>query len=236
MQRSGSAIQPPGLVNTGEVPENPAPEWVALTTRFTSGWPWPEDSYGMDPMFGADGWCHSCGTALSPQIGPLTVQGSKFPSANLWMPNWQFDVVCVSSDVADAIRDRFAVTLGEVHKPRSGATEVMQLLPTVTAEAWYRPRPLARAVRTQHKKNDGRRTGSRCDSCGTWKWLPVLEGKVPILSQVLATESDVIASPEVFGDGLKSFRHLLFRRELGEKLVAANPRSWSVVPVTTIKG
>jgi len=223
-------------VFTGDVPDSSEREWVALTTRFTSGWPWPEDSYGMDPMFGSDGWCHSCGTALSVQSGPLTIQGSKFPTASLWMPNWQFDAICVAPELADGIRDRFSVELGEVHKPRGGATGVMQLLPAVTPEPWYEPRLLADAVHARHKANEGDRTGHRCDECDRWKWLPIGEGEVPIRSQALTTNDDVIASSEMFGDGFSSFRHLLFRRQLGEVLVAANRRSWSVVAVTVVDG
>ena len=35
---------------------------------------------------------------------------------------------------------------------------------------------------------------------------------------------DVVASPEWFGDGWKAYREVLFRRELAELIVAANPR------------
>jgi hypothetical protein len=31
--------------------------------------------------------------------------------ANVWMPNWQYDVVCASSAVADQIDERFHVGL-----------------------------------------------------------------------------------------------------------------------------
>ena len=40
---------------------------------------------------------------------------------------------------------------------------------------------------------------------------------------------DVAASPEWFGDGLKAFRLLLFRRELADVLVAASPRDFEIV-------
>ncbi|MFI7674979.1 hypothetical protein [Actinophytocola sp. NPDC049390] len=205
--------------------------WVALFCRFTPGWPWPEESYGLDPMYGPDGWCRSCGTPLRPQSGPLTIQGSKFPSASVWMPNWRFDVVCLAADVAREISGRFAVKLREVHKPRSGGTGVMQLIPSVTDEAWYDPAQLSVAVTARHEELNGESTGAHCPGCGRWKWLPILEGEAPIRAEALATTSAVIASPEVFGDGLQSFRHLLFRQPLAAALVRANPRTWSELPV-----
>ena len=203
---------------------------MALTTHFTSGWPWPEDSFGLDPMYGPEGWCRSCGTPSRPQTGYLTMQGRKFPDADVWMPNWLFDVVCVSQDVARQLVDRFAVDLREVHQPRRGSTRSMQILPSVTTEGWYDPSQLAPTVVARHPA-DGGRTGSTCPTCGRWKWLPISEGEAAARRTALAAESDVIASPELFGDGTSSFRHLLFRRPLGAVLARADPRRWRVVDV-----
>ncbi len=159
------------------------------------------------------------------------MQGSKFPSADVWMPNWLYDVVCVSARLAAEIAERFTVDLGEVHKPRKGPTGAKQLRPAQTVDPWHRPEELARAVRAHHSKYEGDRTGSSCGHCGRWKWLPVNENEAPIAASALVATSDVIASPEAFGDGLKSFRHLLFRRPLGETLVAACPRNWDLIEV-----
>jgi hypothetical protein len=60
----------------------------------------------------------------------------------------------------------------------------------------------------------------------------VSESEAPIIGAALESERDVIASPEVFGDGLQSFRHLLFRRELADYLLAAAPRMWTAAEVT----
>ncbi|KAA1423164.1 hypothetical protein [Nocardioides antri] len=161
------------------------------------------------------------------------IQGSKFPSADVWMPNWLFDVVCVSAAVADSIEDRFAVDLGEVHKPRTGPTGVKQIRPVLTTQPWHRAEELAAAVLSQHRQHSGTQTGSACQRCDRWKWLPVGENAVPIVASALpSTTSDVVASPECFGDGLMSFRHVLFRRALGEALVGASPRNWDLVEVT----
>lgn len=228
-QRHESAIRSSEL-DTCPVRDGAA-DWVALSPRFTPGWPWPEDSYGLSPMYGEDGWCRGCGTPLVKQSGVLTIQGSKFPRADVWMPNWLFDVVCVSGHLAADITQRFAVEMREVHKPRTGATGAKQILPSQTADSWHRPEELARAVRARHGRHEGDRTGSSCGVCGRWKWLPVSAPDAPIVGSALTSGSDVIASPETFGDGLSSFRHLLFRRALGEQLVAASPRNWDVVEV-----
>ena len=183
-------------------------------------------------MFGPEGWCRGCGTPLVEQSGPLVMQGRKFPTAAVWMPNWRFDVVCISAEMAPEVKNRFRVDLGDVHKPRNGPTGAKQLRVEVTSRAWYRPDDLSRAVLARHHRYEGERTGARCAACTRWRWLPVSESDAAIIGAAVVSERDVIASPEVFGDGLKSFRHLLFRRELGEYLLAAAPRMWSSTEVT----
>jgi len=205
-------------------------EWVALSPRFTPGWPWPEDSFGMDPMFGAEGWCHECGTPLRDQTGPLTIQASKFPTAKAWMPNWMFDVVCLASDLAKEVQTQFPVQLRDVHKPREGATGVKQLQVEATNERWYDTQELERAIRNRHR-HGGERTGLRCSACNTWKWLPISEADVATRAEALATDQAIIASPEIFGDGSSSFRHLLFREPLAQTLKTASPRLWDVTSI-----
>lgn len=180
-------------------------------------------------MYGVDGWCRSCGTPLRDQCGPLIVQGSKFPTAAVWMPNWHFDTICLSAKVAAEVAQAFRVELGEVHKPRQGDTGVRQLLIRSTDNPWYARRHLTRVVRKRHREHDGRRTGSHCRACGRWKWLPALEGDIPVNPGALPSDSDVAASPETFGDGLMSFRHFLVSRPLAEHLVSRAPRNWDVV-------
>lgn len=185
----------------------------------------------MDPMFGHDGWCRSCGTPNRAQSGPRIMQGRKFPDAPLWMPNWLFDVVCLRPDIASQVARRFSVKLREVYKPRGSDPVAMQLIAEVTFGHWYDSADLAPAVVARHTKHSGNQAGSKCPACLTWKWLPISEGEAPARAGSLIADTDVIASPEVFGDGLKSFHHLLFRRPLGQFLADAHPRAWSVVEV-----
>lgn len=194
-----------------------------------------EDSYGLGPMYGDDGWCRGCGTPLHEQTGPLVMQGSTFPTASVWMPNWRFDTVCVAGDIAEHVARNFKVTLGEVHQPRHGDIGVRQLLPRPSAAPWYATKDLSRAVRDRHGHHSGRMTGgSTCRSCGRWKWLPVSEGGAPVQSRALVSDADVLASPETFGDGLSSFRHLLFRRPLGDYLLSKAKRNWDLLEVPVV--
>jgi hypothetical protein len=148
------------------------------------------------------------------------------------MPNWLFDVVCVSLELGQEISERFAVQLREVRKPRGGGAWARQLIPLMTPGTWYDSTDLASAVIARHGQHSGTQTGAQCSVCQTWRWLPVIEGAAPVRLQPLTdAKSDVVASPEVFGDGLASYRHLLFRRPLGEFLERAHPGVWSIVEV-----
>lgn len=208
-----------------------ATDWVALDFRFTPGWPWPESSYGLDPMYGEDGWCHECGTPLRTQNGPLTIQGSGFPGAEVWIPNWRYDAVCVSKRIAELLQQRFDVHLRDVHKPRGGATGVQQLMPSISEHPWYEKRALSQAVLKRHSKYGIKRTGSTCPACNNFKWFPVDEQDVAIKPDALDANALLVASSERFGDGKKSFRLLLFRRDLADVLVDANPRTFSTKEV-----
>lgn len=160
------------------------------------------------------------------------IQGSNFPTADVWMPNWRFDTVCISAEIAEKVARDFRVELGEVHKPRQGDTGVRQLLVSPTASPWYTKKHLRRAVRERHGQHYGRTTGSACRSCGSWKWLPIAEEGAAAQAGAPTPDADVVASPEIFGDGLKSYRHLLFRRPLAEFLHSKAKRNWDLRAVT----
>jgi hypothetical protein len=200
-------------------------DFVALTSRFTSGWPWPESSWGLEPMYGPGGWCAACGVPNRDQIGGLVLQGSKFPTSDFWMPNWAFNALCVRTAAAEPILATFRVRTLHVRTPRSADVGVAQLVPEVAPAPWFDETDLATRARRRHGA-----TGRLCASCGTWRWLPVPTEELPPAALGMETaKSDFIAGPEWFGDGMKAMRELRFRRPVAEALVALNPRVWRVV-------
>jgi hypothetical protein len=99
-------------------------------------------------------------------------------------------------------------------------------MPRIEDRPWYDEAELSLAVIARHREFEGERTGARCRECDIWRWLPILPGEAPIDQAALSGGGPVSASKEFFGDGHKSFRHLVFRRDLAEFLVAAHPKVW----------
>lgn len=209
-------------MNNGPVTANG--DYVGLTSRFTSGWPWPDDSWGLDPMYGADGWCHTCGTPNREQTGRLVLKASGLPKGPFWMPNWRFNALCVRLPEASNVIDRFALATMPVHTPRSTDTNIVQLLPANTPTPWYDPTRLTELAAARHG-----RPGNRCPTCQTWRWYPLPQHELPSASpDALSGGWPFIASPEWFGDGCQAFHQLLIRRNLAHALVALDPKTWSV--------
>jgi hypothetical protein len=204
-------------------------EFVELRLKRNRGWPWPESSYGLDPMFGEDGWCHSCGVPKKPQPGPIILQRKGFAKpTGAWMPYWSYDVYCLDRLLAEQVKERFAVELREVHWPKKGpdGSAWQMVVPTVGPE-WFPEKQLRERVIAKHSV-----AGATCPECGVWRWLPLGFDDLPALQVGLTSlDVDVAASPEWFGDGLKAFRQVLMRRELAELLAAASPRDFKVKPV-----
>lgn len=203
-------------------------EFVQLYWKRNRGWPWPEDSWGLDPMFGTDGWCHSCGIPLRDQCGPLTLKrASLAPLVGGWVPNWRFDTVCLESSIAARVVERFRVQLRDVQwkgEPPGAAKQIV--IPTV-GSAWFDSQKLHEIAADRHGT-----AGAKCAVCGIWRWMPLTYGLLPpVTPEVLQTDWDTIASPEWFGDGHQSFRQVLVRRELAEFIASASPKDFKVQQV-----
>lgn len=192
------------------------------------GWPWPESSFGLDPMFGDDGWCHDCGMPLREQQGSLTLQRKGMATiAGAWVPYWRYDMICLEQSLADEITRRFTVKLLPVEWrgfPPGSAQQIV--IPTVGTQ-WFDADEL-RTAATMRNGSDG----TRCDGCNRWRWMPVpWDVAPPLRIQPPLTEVDIAASPEWFGAGWKSYREVLVRRELAELIAEASPRDFAVVEV-----
>lgn len=206
-------------------------DFAELTLRRNRGWPWPESSWGLTPMFGEDGWCHTCGVPRRPQSGSLVLERKGFAKGveGVWVPNWQFDVICLERRLAEAVTQQFDVELRAVEWHGSAPGEAVQLVvPTVGAQ-WFDPDELRRAALAQHGT-----AGAECSECGVWRWMPLAFGSLPPLriTPTLGHEVVVAASPEWFGDGHKAFRQILVRRGLAERIARASPRDFKVSEVS----
>ena len=202
-------------------------ELVWLSLRRNRGWPWPEESFGLTPMYGEDGWCRACGVPQVPQIGPLTLQRRNLTVSGAWVPNWRFDSYCAEKVVALGVADRFGVGLRPVAWPAKSPGDAFQLESPVTVAPWFDPDELAACTVRRHK-----RAGATCPTCGVWRWMPLHYEELPPLR--LPRECDdmpLVASPEWFGDGWMAYHQVLVRLDLAEFLVEASPRDFVIKAV-----
>jgi hypothetical protein len=195
-----------------------------LHSKRNRGWPWPDESWGLTPMYGEDGWCRSCGVPQRPQCGDLVLRSKKQSGQGAWVPNWRFDALCVSAELAGEVR-RFNVELRRVVWRGWEAPAAFQLVAPTVGDAWYAPEELSEAAMARHGE-----AGARCGACATWRWMPVASDQLPPLRIELprTSGSAVAASPEWFGDGCKAYRVLMMRTELAELLAAASPRDFTL--------
>ncbi|MCB1257657.1 MAG: hypothetical protein KDB26_11155 [Microthrixaceae bacterium] len=205
-------------------------DFVELRWKRNRGWPWPEASWGLTPMFGEDGWCHSCGVPRHPQCGSLVLERKGFTKGveGAWIPNWQFDVICLERKLAATAADRFDIELRDIDWHGTSPGDAAQIVIPTIGDAWFDPDDLRAAAVAQHGTD-----GTRCAECGVWRWMPLAFGYLPPLRIIPALgDVDVVASPEWFGDGWKAFRQILVRRPLAEMIVAASPRDFRVNEVS----
>jgi len=178
-------------------------------------------------MFGADGWCRSCGVPKHPQTGPFVLQRKGVTVVGAWVPNWQYDVICLEKSVADEVTSRFRLDVREVEWHPSSPGEAMHIVVPTIGEAWFNPDELREKAATHHPEMST--AGATCPDCGVWRWVPLVCGMLPPL-RITPTlgDVDIAASPEWFGAGCQAFRQILLRRELAELIVTASPRDFKI--------
>lgn len=198
--------------------------FVRLFWKRNRGWPWPDDSWGLGPMFGDDGWCRGCGMPSRDQIGSMVLRRTGLKVEGAWVPNWRFDTICVEARVAAELAERFSVSLRPVAWQGSSPGEAFQLVIPTVGSCWFSVEELRRRLVDRHGSS-----GASCSVCGRWRWLPLPMSELPRPSIDLSdVDADAIASPEWFGDGCQSSRAVLVRRELAEHLVAASPKDFKI--------
>lgn len=200
-------------------------DFVELRWKRNRGWPVPESSWGLTPMFGEDGWCHSCGVPRRPQTGSLVLSRKGMARVEgAWIPNWQFDVVCLERSLADEVAKIFDVELREIAWPRAAPGEAMQMVVPTVGESWFDVDELRSAAVARHGVD-----GARCSDCGVWRWMPLsFDFLPPVQIAPPPDDVDVAASPEWFGDGWQAFRQVLVRRELAELIAQTSTRDFRV--------
>jgi hypothetical protein len=200
-------------------------EYVWLESTRNQGYPWPETSLGLDPMYGPDGWCHECGIPLVPQRGPLILSRTaraKFEGA--WIPYWQYNALCLDEHLAEIVTAQFDLTLTPIEWKGPGGSPAFQVLIPTTQDDWFDGAELSERAIARHGS-----AGQTCGKCGTWRWYGLYHSQLPPVRLAGHPGSDIFASPEWFGDGRNSFHEFLVSRRLAEVVTAATPRGFAIV-------
>lgn len=198
--------------------------YVEIVLRRNRGWPWPEDSWGLTPMYGEDGWCHTCGVPKHPQTGSIVLQRKGLKVEGAWVPNWQFDVYCVAQSLADAARERFEIDTRPVASVGDGSLNASQVVIESSNAEWFNPANLERLIRPIHGE-----ASETCSECGVTRWMPVGMDVLPAPPvALLEGQPPVLASPEWFGAGKRSFRQIIWRRDVADFLLESSPKDFKI--------
>lgn len=199
--------------------------YVELTLRRNRGWPWPEDSWGLTPLYGEDGWCRSCGVPKHEQTGSLILQPRGMSRVDgAWVPNWLFDVYCLEVSLAAKVATQWSVEMLPVLWHGAVPGEASQILVRSAGSKWFSDQALGDITRKIHGT-----AGATCPACKVWRWMPVGMADLPCPpADIFEGDVPVVASPEWFGDGGQAFRQILWRRDLAELLSAASPRDFRI--------
>jgi hypothetical protein len=200
-------------------------DYVEIALLRNRGWPWPDDSWGLTPMFGGDGWCRACGVPQHEQTGSVVLRRAGMATVvGGWVPYWRYDVYCLERSLAVGAAELFGVDLRPVQWPRTPAGEAEQIVIPTSADSWFDESDLAERVSQVHGE-----ASETCEDCGMTRWLPVMMVDLPMPpSAIFAGQPAVVASPEWFGAGARSFSQILWRRDLADFLVAASPKDFGI--------
>lgn len=197
--------------------------YVEILVRRPRGWPWPEDSLGLDSVYGESGWCHECGTPQTGQVGALRLQKRGLTVAGGWVPNWLYDFYCVENPVVETGRG-LGLEFRPIHNPKGEDLGASQIIITPSTVPWFDEEELEQIIAPRHG------VGSvRCEVCGCRRWMPMKLANLPTPNpQVFVERPLVVSSPEHFGDGRQSMRNILWRRDAADYLLSVGPRDFIV--------
>jgi hypothetical protein len=93
---------------------------------------------GSCAEFGEDGWCHACGVPKGPQTGSIVLQPKGFKVAEGgWVPNWQFNAICLESSLAEDAASRFQLDLLKVEWHGVPSGQAQQIVVPSVGESWF---------------------------------------------------------------------------------------------------
>lgn len=206
-------------------------DYVTLELRKPRGWMWPEESFGLDRIYGAGRWCSVCYRPRSgvEQVGPIVVASRGFSApVDAWVPNWSAEI-CLSVEHAERCRElvpdvQFRPIEWHVKEP----FPAVQLVFEQDTRPWFDPAVLkVNAERTSYTGT----AGTHCRECGQWTWQPLMfppldirpgalvpkpGQEVPPLEVHFDGHGPAVRSPEWFGGA--PYRQQVFRRDLAELL------------------
>lgn len=197
-------------------------DYVEIVLRRNRGWPWPESSWGLTPMFGEDGWCKACGLPQHPQSGSVVLQRRGLTPTGGWVPHWQFDVYCLDSRLVELAARTFDLNFRSIFAPTGEEYAAQQIIIQSTAQEWFDPEEIELLIAPIHGVDF-----DRCSACGQRRWMPVGMDVLPVPPpSVFRAKPPVVASPEWFGAGFQSFRQIVWRRDVAEFLVQHAPKDF----------
>jgi hypothetical protein len=108
------------------------------------------------------------------QCGDVVLQRRDFAEVQgAWVPNWQFDIICLAAAVAEAVAT-FDVDLRELQWPPAAPGVAFQVVASAFGEAWFDPDQLRAAASARHGV-----PGAQCEDCGVWRWTPLGPMELP---------------------------------------------------------
>lgn len=197
-------------------------DYLEIVLRRNRGWPWPESSWGLAPMFGEGGWCKACGLPQHPQSGSVVLQRKGLTPTGGWVPNWQFDVYCLDSSLAERAASDFGLEFRPILTPTGEEYAAQQVVIQSTVQEWFDPEEIEWRIAPIHGVGF-----EICSICERRRRMPVGMDVLPMPpSSVFATRPPVVASPEWFGAGFQSYRQIVWRRDVAEFLVREAPKDF----------
>lgn len=202
-------------------------DYVEIVLRRNRGWPWPESSWGLTPMFGEDGWCKACGLPQHPQTGSIVLQRRGLTPTGGWVPHWQFDVYCLASGLVERAARAFDLKFLPVYAPTGEKYPAAQVVINSSAQEWFGPQEIDKIIAAIHGVGF-----DTCSACDRRRWMPVGMDVLPSPpASVFTAEPPVIASAEWFGAGFQSFRQILWRRDVADFLLQEAPKDFKTQEV-----